>query len=78
MTFILISIHALVKRATYGCTDVANTGLISIHALVKRATFCFFNRDKLAIIISIHALVKRATDGNLVPVSAIEFQSTPS
>ena len=34
----LISIHALVKRATDRCKSIQYTVLISIHALVKRAT----------------------------------------
>ena len=34
----LISIHALVKRATNGYTDDFLLRIISIHALVKRAT----------------------------------------
>ena len=33
-----ISIHALVKRATYANKYTAKCGFISIHALVKRAT----------------------------------------
>ena len=55
-----ISIHALVKRATYMDQNAPDTYAISIHALVKRAT-----RNGLALVtrnlISIHALVKRAT-----------------
>ena len=56
----VISIHALVKRATsplYGCDTAIS---ISIHALVKRATM-FKNHVIGAKDISIHALVKRAT-----------------
>ena len=34
----IISIHALVKRATYKLTDAGMQFRISIHALVKRAT----------------------------------------
>ena len=34
----LISIHALVKRATYADFEQLTGGVISIHALVKRAT----------------------------------------
>ena len=55
-----ISIHALVKRATYRTILCSARAIISIHALVKRATekpFQFLGR----INISIHALVKRAT-----------------
>ena len=56
----VISIHALVKRATFHLADVLCAYHISIHALVKRATvhpvnFCCWK------LISIHALVKRAT-----------------
>ena len=56
----VISIHALVKRATITSKLFCNIFIISIHALVKRAT----NSVKLKIGrggISIHALVKRAT-----------------
>ena len=55
-----ISIHALVKRATYSVLYVDNIICISIHALVKRATRGDFVLVKVQII-SIHALVKRAT-----------------
>ena len=61
----LISIHALVKRATQAQISLPVIWVISIHALVKRATSgkhgCndFFD-------ISIHALVKRAT---MTPIS---------
>ena len=34
----MISIHALVKRATERATQVGSAYAISIHALVKRAT----------------------------------------
>ena len=60
MVFVLISIHALVKRATVAKAETALTMRISIHALVKRAT-----TKSLGVLlhksISIHALVKRAT-----------------
>ena len=36
----IISIHALVKRATLDIIDKDILDLISIHALVKRATTC--------------------------------------
>ena len=36
----IISIHALVKRATPAFTDSFSSAMISIHALVKRATQC--------------------------------------
>ena len=56
----IISIHALVKRATplYGCDTAIDE--ISIHALVKRATLINSVKNN-SISISIHALVKRAT-----------------
>ena len=55
-----ISIHALVKRATYCMLYRYVLTAISIHALVKRATEeITFNNGEW--IISIHALVKRAT-----------------
>ena len=57
---LVISIHALVKRATQYKFPMTEYKEISIHALVKRATNCFY--VYLAIFgISIHALVKRAT-----------------
>ena len=55
-----ISIHALVKRATFA-KALSDKGInISIHALVKRATKTFPGIAN-AFAISIHALVKRAT-----------------
>ena len=56
----LISIHALVKRATRELQRIKSSTEISIHALVKRATLVATNLCWLAYI-SIHALVKRAT-----------------
>ena len=56
----LISIHALVKRATDVVNNYIRVAGISIHALVKRAT-AVFKKGKLNFGISIHALVKRAT-----------------
>ena len=56
----IISIHALVKRATRFIVYIIMCLCISIHALVKRATrivICMIP----SIAISIHALVKRAT-----------------
>ena len=58
----IISIHALVKRATAQQYEAQLTRVISIHALVKRATIRQQIHRK-AWIISIHALVKRATEG---------------
>ena len=56
----MISIHALVKRATPLSTRGSDTQGISIHALVKRATSKTI-RQPTRQEISIHALVKRAT-----------------
>ncbi len=57
----VISIHALVKRATIKSPFGAlYTDFISIHALVKRATLHIWVA-KFGGGISIHALVKRAT-----------------
>ena len=55
-----ISIHALVKRATYKIYEMFYKWDISIHALVKRATNIIIFVHNLGFI-SIHALVKRAT-----------------
>ena len=55
-----ISIHALVKRATYRLTVYTCHFRISIHALVKRATSSKHSGNDF-FDISIHALVKRAT-----------------
>ena len=56
----IISIHALVKRATEMHTIISSVYGISIHALVKRATG-IKSDEKHVSWISIHALVKRAT-----------------
>ena len=56
-----ISIHALVKRATYIYLSCLWYTFISIHALVKRATYCDLQQIFKGVI-SIHALVKRATE----------------
>ena len=56
----IISIHALVKRATGLNTSTISKYFISIHALVKRATETS-ERGTQEKSISIHALVKRAT-----------------
>ena len=56
----IISIHALVKRATQKFPLNFPLLLISIHALVKRATSVWWVIQVTASI-SIHALVKRAT-----------------
>ena len=58
---IWISIHALVKRATYSRVNSFFCNIISIHALVKRATTTFTKLSHSFHKISIHALVKRAT-----------------
>ena len=55
-----ISIHALVKRATFGKKSMVLRFAISIHALVKRATNLKLGYGGTQEI-SIHALVKRAT-----------------
>ena len=55
-----ISIHALVKRATFLKVISSKFKRISIHALVKRATNIIIFVHNLGFI-SIHALVKRAT-----------------
>ena len=57
----VISIHALVKRATFSKSRSATFVVdISIHALVKRATVINDKQGNYESI-SIHALVKRAT-----------------
>ena len=56
----IISIHALVKRATEMHTIISSVYGISIHALVKRATLSTCS-SAIILSISIHALVKRAT-----------------
>ena len=56
----LISIHALVKRATHRFATAGEAAVISIHALVKRATQGAVIATRNSPI-SIHALVKRAT-----------------
>ena len=56
----MISIHALVKRATKTPILIKADQNISIHALVKRATKPLRNYP-VSQFISIHALVKRAT-----------------
>ncbi|MDE8719128.1 hypothetical protein PZH37_19360, partial [[Eubacterium] siraeum] len=75
---LIISIHALVKRATMLKDSICVKVGISIHALVKRATE-FLTKNGYLPDISIHALVKRATRlfrcSN--SMSAL-FQSTPS
>ena len=74
---IMISIHALVKRATIYDKLTEMRAIISIHALVKRAT-AFITDVEYVNNISIHALVKRATVLNAIRNSASQFQSTPS
>ena len=73
----MISIHALVKRATIIFKYFILYNIISIHALVKRATSAkTWQHNTLSI--SIHALVKRATDTQITAISDKVFQSTPS
>ena len=59
----LISIHDLVKRATYLTGNQTASNAISLHALVKRATGTA-SRASISGCISIHALVKRATSSS--------------
>ena len=57
---LLISIHALARRATKIDSDIEKNAHISIHALARRATItmpCSVND----LLISIHALARRAT-----------------
>ena len=75
----IISIHALVKRATTDIVQMQKIIGISIHALVKRAT-SIASVYPVTVVISIHALVKRATQ-IILSVSKHfiqKFQSTPS
>ena len=73
----MISIHALVKRATRFGIAVFKGGSISIHALVKRATAAA-NISRHSAAISIHALVKRATADRFKPKSpANDFNPRP-
>ncbi len=55
-----VSIHALVKSATFFKTDFSDRQSVSIHALVKSAT-SRMTRQHQAYKVSIHALVKSAT-----------------
>ena len=74
----MISIHALVKRATAFIMDVEYVNNISIHALVKRATEVLC-KTSAKLNISIHALVKRATYFTMFGYAVNTlFQSTPS
>ena len=73
----MISIHALVKRATAKKKKTLAQQYISIHALVKRATG-WDGADKVNPSISIHALVKRATFVRIVLVIvSIYFNPRP-
>ena len=63
----LISIHALMKRATFAFVPYQIQNYISIHALMKRATEGE-TRLIVALLISIHALMKRATCQVLQPI----------
>ena len=58
--YLLISIHALVQRATIQPPKLLMSFHISIHALVQRATNSSLNNYTTSKI-SIHALVQRAT-----------------
>ena len=68
----VISIHALVKRATVNVIKRLCAVRISIHALVKRATAYIGCNDK-GVVISIHALVKRATGDYDNKLMAVEI-----
>ena len=59
----IISIHALAKRATVEILTAGDIPKISIHALAKRATDKIFETFPI-FEISIHALAKRATYQN--------------
>ena len=58
---IVISIHALMKRATKLFKEYNRRDVISIHALMKRATR-ISPAAEAVLAISIHALMKRATN----------------
>ncbi len=76
---VLISIHALVKRATIYLLMILVILMISIHALVKRATVNAEYQSVSLTSISIHALVKRATlQHHYYCNLKLAFQSTPS
>ena len=70
----IISIHALVKRATGNTRNENRNKKISIHALVKRAT-CYGMCVSRLNLISIHALVKRATFAPLFNITLSPFIS---
>ena len=73
----IISIHALVKRATAEYNPINNYSMISIHALVKRATGENTQEVKNSGI-SIHALVKRATTHSGIDlISSSDFNPRP-
>ena len=74
----VISIHALVKRATEVHSLSTAMKTISIHALVKRATMNVATQSARRFGISIHALVKRATGYHWDWAEKKLFQSTPS
>ena len=74
----VISIHALVKRATTDTITNSLLKLISIHALVKRAT----NRFLLLSVLYHNFNPRPREEGDLkkpqMTMRAITFQSTPS
>ena len=83
ITQIIISIHALVKRATQLRNTFITALGISIHALVKRATGYHHHLYQNNQNISIHALVKRATNTgkemstmNLISIHALVKRAT--
>ena len=72
-----ISIHALMKRATYSNCIRGIAKNISIHALMKRATQYKFPMTEYAEI-SIHALMKRATyDFKMTKTASKDFNPRP-
>jgi len=57
---VLVSIHALARRATVAARAGRDRRIVSIHALARRATWCA-SPCAGSISVSIHALARRAT-----------------
>ena len=79
-----VSIHALMKRATYHLRQLHCLRVVSIHALMKRATSRFIVYIIPCLCVSIHALMKRATraaqknfHGASVSIHALMKRATP-
>ncbi len=73
-----VSIHALVRRATFATASlITASSKVSIHALVRRATLLSLASGS-NFEVSIHALVRRATSVLRDRLSPGQFQSTPS